>query len=136
DYPSSLGAVPCLYPAWLNPTLVQFSPQDLAGFGQGYRLTQAQDVFIVPTPGHSAGHQSVLLRESGRSYLFAGDASFDEAQLLGGKVAGIASDPASARQTLATIRTYCADQPTVYLPSHDPDAPARLRDGRTVTVTL
>lgn len=134
DYPSSLGAVPCLYPSWLNPTLVNFSPSDVTGFGRSYPVTRARDVLIVPTPGHSNGHQSVLIRESGKSYLIAGDASFDEAQMLAGGVAGIASDPSLSRQTLAHIRAYCAAHPTVYLPSHDHETPTRLAAGQVVSV--
>lgn len=133
DYPNSLGAVPCLYPDWLQPTRVQFAPNDLPGFGRAYPLTD--NVLIVPTPGHTNGHQSVLVWESERSYMLAGDTSFDEAQMLTGGVAGIASDPAASRQTLANIRTYSAAHPTVYLPSHDPETPARLLAGQVVAIT-
>lgn len=134
DYPTSLGAVPCLYPDWLAPTLVEFTPDDLPGFGRSRRITSAGDVVIVPTPGHSGGHQSVLLRGGDKSYLLAGDASFDQTQLLNGATAGIAADPAASRRTLATIRDYCAAVPTVYLPSHDPETPIRLAAGQTIPV--
>lgn len=135
DYPTSQGAVACLYPDWLNPTLVRFDAADLPGFSQAFALTAAEDMLIVPTPGHSAGHQSVILRDSERSYFFAGDTSFDEAQMLAGGTAGIALDPAQSRQTLASIRTYCAQNPTVYLPSHDHETATRLRDAQTVQVS-
>ncbi|MDX2075326.1 MAG: N-acyl homoserine lactonase family protein [bacterium] len=134
DYPKSLGAVPCLYPSWLNPTFTRFQPHDIAGFKQAHIVTKAQDVMIVPTPGHSNGHQSILLRDNDQSYIFAGDASFDEAQLLSGEIAGIASNPKASRQTLANIRTYCAWHPTVYLPTHDHETTKRLRENQVVTI--
>jgi glyoxylase-like metal-dependent hydrolase (beta-lactamase superfamily II) len=134
DYPASVGAMPCLYPDWLAPTRVSFSPQEVTAFGTAYPVTRAGDVLIVPTPGHTPGHQSVLLRAGERSYLFAGDSSFDEAQLLNSEIAGIAAEPSASRRTLETIRAYAAAHPTVYLPSHDHESTLRLREGRTVSV--
>ena len=36
--------------------------------------------------------------------------------------------------TLETILAHCADHPTVYLPSHDPESLARFTAATTVTV--
>jgi N-acyl homoserine lactone hydrolase len=51
--------------------------------------------------------------------------------MLDGVVDGVSPDPSAARATLATIRRLTTERPTVYLPSHDPDAVARLT-GRQV----
>lgn len=134
DYPNSLGAVPCLYPTWFKPTLVQYAASDVTGFGTAYSVTKAGDVLIVPTPGHTHGHQSVLLRDGARSYWFAGDTSFDQAQLLEGGVAGIAIDPVASRQTLRNLRTYAAANPSIYLPAHDHETASRFKLGQTVPV--
>jgi glyoxylase-like metal-dependent hydrolase (beta-lactamase superfamily II) len=45
-------------------------------------LGRSQEVpLLVPTPGHSYGHLSVLLGDDERSYLFAGDLACSEARL-------------------------------------------------------
>lgn len=135
DYPVSNGALTCHYPDWMEPRLITFTPDDaLPGFAESLRLTDAGDVVIVPTPGHSAGHQSVLLLDDALTYFFAGDVSFSEAQMLENGMAGIALDPAAARTTLATVQTYARATPTVYLPTHDAESRARLLAGQTVTV--
>ena len=57
---------------------------------------------------------------------FAGDACYSEELLQRGEVDGIATDAAQARTTLARMRTLAAERETIVLPTHDPDAPARL----------
>jgi glyoxylase-like metal-dependent hydrolase (beta-lactamase superfamily II) len=41
---------------------------------------------------------------------------------------GITNDAATARDTLQRLQRLTRAQPTVYLPSHDPDAARRLRE--------
>jgi glyoxylase-like metal-dependent hydrolase (beta-lactamase superfamily II) len=96
-------------------------------------LTSAGDLLLIPTPGHSYGHQSVLLRDSERSYFFAGDLAFSEEQLRNRGLQGIAQDLAQASITLDRTWRFVQSTPTVFLPSHDPDALGRLRDGATVS---
>lgn len=118
------GSVPCTFPHWLKPHLVNYQSDDSA-LGASYRL--AHDLWIVPTPGHSFGHQSVVLQHDGTFYFFAGDTSFSEQQLVSGKVAGICADLVQTRQTYERIKTFAGEVPLVYLPSHDPDSAQRLR---------
>ena len=126
DYPSSLGTLPCQYSPNMHPTLVQFQPYPISGFERAHPLTKAGDIFIVPTPGHTDGHQSVILRDGDYSYFFAGDTSFTQAQLLANQIGGIVSSPSQARTTYQHIRAYSREHPTVYLPSHDPESRERL----------
>lgn len=132
DYPNSQGALPCHYPNWLAPTLVEFTNKALYTFDRSYPVTKDGAVVIVPTPGHSAAHQSVLLQDDDLLYCFAGDASFDVPQMQSGLIAGIASDRPSARTTLTRLRTLTEMQPTIYLPSHDADAGRRLVEHEAV----
>ena len=46
--------------------------------------------------------------------------------MLDGVADGVSPDLARARETLSRIRELAAQRPTVYLPTHDPDAPRRL----------
>jgi glyoxylase-like metal-dependent hydrolase (beta-lactamase superfamily II) len=92
----------------------------------------ASGLYAIPTPGHTLGHQSVLLIENGTAYCFAGDASITQAQLLSGKIAGICIVPDAARETYSRFKTLASRIPLVYLPSHDPEAAQRLVHKQTM----
>ena len=131
EWKQPYGAVPGTFPAWLTPTLISYQNRDVLPISS-YRI--AQNLWLIPTPGHSFGHQSVLLQHEGTYYCFAGDASFSQRQLLEGGVAGICADLAQARQTYQQIKVLAAELPLVYLPSHDPDAAHRLLHRTTLPV--
>jgi glyoxylase-like metal-dependent hydrolase (beta-lactamase superfamily II) len=86
----------------------------------------------MSTPGHTPSHLSVAVRDGNREVMLAGDASYLESTMLSGTVDGVSPDEAVAAATLANIREFCAERPTVYLPTHDPNAAERLRLGRIV----
>ena len=123
EWKQPYGAVPGTFPSWLKPNLIRYRAND-APVDQSYRI--AQNLWSIPTPGHSFGHQSVLLQYEGTYYLFAGDTSFSQQQLLEEGVAGICADSAEAKRTYQRIKTLARQVPLVYLPSHDPDSARRL----------
>ena len=88
-------------------------------------LTKAGDVLIVPTPGHTPHHVSVVVRGS-PSLFIAGDTSYNQQLLLDGKVDGVSPSVDVAKATQAKIAALAQEQPLVYLPSHDPESPERL----------
>ena len=89
-------------------------------------MTAAGDVHLPPTPGHTPGHRSVALEAGDTVFFLAGDVSYTEQLMLQGVVDGVTPDPAAARATLGRVRQLVTDRPTVYLPTHDPAAVARL----------
>jgi N-acyl homoserine lactone hydrolase len=119
EYVRPYGFVEGVFPAWFKPNLIGHFDHIGGVFGNGHVLTTAGDVIIVPTPGHTLNHQSVILKTPGLDLFFAGDASFNTADMETGFVPGINVDRRMARQTLIQIREYCASTPTVFLPSHD-----------------
>jgi N-acyl homoserine lactone hydrolase len=121
------GAAQTLWPQWFRPTEVEYQAHTVGAFTHGHALTRAGDVTLVPTPGHSYGHQSVLLDDGDVHILLAGDLSFDQAQLYSQRLAGISSDMPGARRSVQTVRRHLEMVPTVYLPSHDPQSLDRLR---------
>jgi glyoxylase-like metal-dependent hydrolase (beta-lactamase superfamily II) len=120
------GYLPNRWPRWFDPTLVDMQPEPVGPFPGSYPVTQAGDVRFVPTPGHTAGHLSVLVTTSEANYFLAGDASYTQALMLAEQVDGVAPDRRAARQTLERVHAFCQAAPTVYLPSHDPDTSDRL----------
>jgi glyoxylase-like metal-dependent hydrolase (beta-lactamase superfamily II) len=128
------GYLPHRWPAGFDPTLVDFEGA-LGPFPDSLPLTEAGDVHLVSTPGHTAGHLSVVVRDDDHDLFLAGDTSYTQANLLTGQVDGVSSMGAgegAAGVTLARIRAYAAERPTVYLPSHDPEASDRLTARSTV----
>ncbi|MEJ2217186.1 MAG: N-acyl homoserine lactonase family protein [Gemmatimonadota bacterium] len=123
------GYLPHRWPEWFAPRLVDFDNEPLGPFPRSLRLTRAGDVHLVPTPGHTAGHMSVIVNDGDRVLFLAGDTSYSEENLRRGIVDGVSSlgggEDAAAR-TLARIRALAEDVPLVYLPSHEPGAADRL----------
>lgn len=120
------------WPVWFQPRLVDFDEGPFGPFPGHQTLTSAGDVHLVPTPGHSPGHLSVILVETDQSFFFAGDATYTEELLISGMVDGIGPDPRAQRQTHRRILAYAQQDPTIYLPSHDPGSKTRLEDRATI----
>ncbi len=127
----ALGGVPCLWPQPFTPQLVDYAHPPVGPFSASQRLTSDGAVVLVPTPGHSYGHQSVLLRADGCTYCFAGDVVFSESQLLKQELQGISHDVRRAHASVAALHTYVKHNPTVVLPTHDQQALERLQQRRT-----
>lgn len=126
------GFLPHRWPDWFEPTLFDFRPAPFGPFEESVPLTDAADVRIVPTRGHTPGHVSVVLDEGDRVVFFAGDTSYSEQLLVEDALDGVAPDPKAARRTMAHIRELAAQRPTVYLPAHDPEAGERLAQRRSL----
>jgi glyoxylase-like metal-dependent hydrolase (beta-lactamase superfamily II) len=129
-----LGAVATLWPPGFAPRLLDYTDQLVEPFPRGVVLTRDGDVVIVPTPGHSYGHQSVVVRDNHLSYFFAGDLAFSEKQMQRQGLQGIAQNLQRSRETLSRTRHYLQRHPTVFLPSHDPLSLRRLAGQLTTTI--
>jgi glyoxylase-like metal-dependent hydrolase (beta-lactamase superfamily II) len=120
------------------PTGVTFEPMKLDGgpfgaFEASRPLTPDGRVIAVATPGHTPGHISVLcIDDEGRHVLLAGDATDTLEQLRARRHDAVGPKPAVSVATIDRILAHAREHPTVFLPSHDPDSAARLRDGTTL----
>ena len=76
---------------------------------------------VVSTPGHTAGHQSVVLRTANREILVVGDAAFTERAMRSEAVPMKIHDEHLYRRSLGEIRRYLAQTPAALaIPGHDP----------------
>jgi glyoxylase-like metal-dependent hydrolase (beta-lactamase superfamily II) len=120
------------------PAGVEFRPMKLDGgpfgaFAASRALTDDGRVVVVPTPGHTPGHVSVIcVDDDGRHVFLAGDTTDTLEQLLARRPDAVAPKPAVHVATLDRVLAHAREHPTVYLPSHDPDSVARLRDLTTL----
>jgi N-acyl homoserine lactone hydrolase len=126
------GFLPDRWPDWFSPRLIDLESAPFGPFSESLKLTDAGDVVIVGTAGHTPGHVSVVLEEDDRSLLFAGDTSYTERLMIEGKADGVSPDLDAARLTLGRIQEFATQRDVVYLPSHDPDSADRLEERRTV----
>ncbi len=120
------GYLPNRWPSWFDPVPLDLDAVPVSGFAASKRLTKAGDVVVIATPGHTAHHLSVLAYEDDAVVLLAGDASYNQDLMLAGKVDGVSPNVAASKATLAAIKQFAAEQPIIYLPTHDPGAAARL----------
>ena len=125
------GYLPNRWPPWFDPVPLDLAPEPAGPFLASRLLTEAGDVRAIATPGHTASHISVLVYEDDLAVLLAGDASYTQDLMLAGKVDGVSPNAATAKRTLTAIKRFVAQHPTIYLPTHDPEAGARLA-ARTV----
>ncbi|MDP4265432.1 MAG: N-acyl homoserine lactonase family protein [Bacteroidota bacterium] len=126
EYRKPYGNLATTYPQWFNPTLVSFLKDRVDFFDRAYPLTKSEDVLLVPTPGHTYHHASVLLKTDKGHILFAGDTSYKHQQLLDNRFAGANIDIAQTQRTYHTILRYAEKYPLIYLPSHDENSGNRL----------
>jgi N-acyl homoserine lactone hydrolase len=118
-----------------------FAPQTFAldggpfgAFQHSRPLSEDGRILAVATPGHTPGHISVIcIDDSGRHVMLAGDATDTLEQLRALRADAVAPDPKEHVATLEAIMAHCAQHPTVYLPSHDPQSLTRLAGGVTVS---
>jgi glyoxylase-like metal-dependent hydrolase (beta-lactamase superfamily II) len=97
----------------------------------GHDLLGDGTVVLLATPGHTPGHQSVLVTpQDGPRVLITGDAVYSEQALAERRIDGVGMDPRRARASIERLRALCAEAPTIVLPTHDTGAAQRLGAGQ------
>jgi glyoxylase-like metal-dependent hydrolase (beta-lactamase superfamily II) len=124
------GYLPQRWPSWFDPVPLNLDAESFGPFAASKRLTRAGDVIAVATPGHTADHVSVVVQDGDTNYFLAGDTSYNERLMLAGKLDGVTADEQVTGATLDAIRRFTRSHRTVYLPTHDPEAAARLEGRR------
>jgi N-acyl homoserine lactone hydrolase len=133
-YRSAHFAFPSKWPKRLKQRTIRYTPERIGAFRESFQLTQAGDVHIVPTPGHTSGHQSIILQDEGFTFFFGGDSSFDLASLLSGTMDAPAVNAPQDLETRRQILDYADQQPLIYLTTHDHEMPKRLEQRITLSL--
>lgn len=74
------------------------------------------DIYVVPTPGHSIGHQSVIVKADGKNYVYCGDASPTRENLERRNIPGVLYCAHEALKSIDRLRTI---ENAAYIHSHD-----------------
>lgn len=112
---------------WNRFTPERIADTDLAPFTEGYDLFGDSSLIVLPTPGHTPGSVSLLIRRPGHDpLLLVGDLTYRDDLLEAGELSGMCD----RKQTLATTEKVNSLRRTltglVVLPSHDPHSADRL----------
>jgi glyoxylase-like metal-dependent hydrolase (beta-lactamase superfamily II) len=111
------GYLPQHWPRGLDPRLVDFAGLSLGPFPASLDLAGDGRLVLVPTPGHTPGHLSLLVRTDDRAYLCLGDVAHTAAELP---------------RVQPELAEFCRREQIVVLAAHDPGAPGLLRARSTV----
>jgi N-acyl homoserine lactone hydrolase len=107
------------------PRIFDFDGPPVLGFPGSWPVTSDGSVVALPTPGHSPGHTSFLVRRNNGSVLLAGDVTYDFDALRMQRDQGFIADVEKHHVTLRRVLSL-VEAGVAYLPSHDPQSPARL----------
>jgi glyoxylase-like metal-dependent hydrolase (beta-lactamase superfamily II) len=99
-----------------------------ASFGRSFDLFGDGTVRLAYTPGHSAGHMSVIAHLAQRDFVIGGDATYMAGQLDGSDAPPPRPfDAHNFRRSLQELRLFKTQFPdAVITPGHDPDFYPRL----------
>jgi glyoxylase-like metal-dependent hydrolase (beta-lactamase superfamily II) len=93
-----------------------------ASFGRSFDLLGDGSIRLAYTPGHTAGHCSVVARLRDRDLVIAGDAVYTQAQLEGGPEPPLVADMHRWRRSLRELQQFARTYPRAeIIPGHDPE---------------
>lgn len=127
DWDKPFGAPLSTFPDWFKPKTIATQKTGLPFKGAH---PFSKEIQLISTPGHTYGHQSVLVDVGDAQIMIAGDTTFNEAQLLNNQIGGINLQVKESKRTLTSIRQLTQSGNVVYLPSHDPKSGERLEQMR------
>jgi N-acyl homoserine lactone hydrolase len=103
------------------------SVESYGPFGRTFDLFGDGSVRLAYTPGHSAGHTSVILRLPRRDFVVVGDAAYDWKQFNGEAEPTMMADEHNWKRSLRELQAYRRTYPyALMVPGHDPEFWAKL----------
>ena len=128
--PMLRGYQPAHYDFAFNYNTIDFDGdlvESYGPFGRSFDLFGDGSVRLAYTPGHSAGHTSVVLRLPRRDFVIVGDAAYDWKQLEGRSEPTLMADEHNWRRSLRELQAYRRTYPyALMVPGHDPDFWSKL----------
>jgi len=101
----------------------------LAPFTESLDVMGDGSLMLLPTPGHTAGSASLLVRRAGRApLLLAGDLTYGAEILQRGQLPGVGNRRRLAESSRKVLALAGQQPGLVVLPAHDPTAAQRLLD--------
>jgi len=115
--------------AWHQVTPEPTDDPALAPFTEALDVMGDGSLTLLPTPGHTAGSMSLLIRRTARPpLLLVGDLTYGAELLQSGRLPGVGSRRHLAESTRKILALQQKLPGLVVLPAHDPTAAQRLLD--------
>jgi N-acyl homoserine lactone hydrolase len=112
---------------WKKVTPAAVPDESIAPFTDSYDLFGDGSLVLLPTPGHTAGSLSLLLRQDGMPpMLFVGDLCYSTELLESGRVPGVGSRRGLRESSQAVTELARRLPGLLVMPAHDVHAAARL----------
>jgi N-acyl homoserine lactone hydrolase len=112
---------------WTPIKLSALDGDELAPFSTGHDVLGDGSLVILPTPGHTPGSISLLVRRPGFApLLLVGDLTYDIERMEHGDVPGSGNQPRMHRSSEQVLELRQRMPELVILAAHDPSAAGRL----------
>lgn len=98
------GYLPQHWPRQLEPRLVDFDGAAVGPFAASFDVAGDGRLLLVPTPGHTPGHASLLVHDRERSWLLIGDMAHTAAEL---------------ERATPAVAAWCREEGVSVLAAHD-----------------
>ncbi len=122
------GYLPQHWQNWFKPKEIEFQNRAYGPFPRSSVVTKDGSITIIPTPGHTPGHVSVVADTGDEKIFLAGDTTYNQELLLQLQPDGVSPDKGQAVETQKKILQLAENEPLAYLPSHDPESSQRLKN--------
>jgi len=114
---------------WQQISLEPTSDPALLPFTESLDVMGDGSLTLLPTPGHTAGSMSLLVRRTGKPpLLLAGDLTYGAEILQRGQLPGVGNRRRLAESSNQVLALAGQQPGLVVLPAHDPSAAQRLLD--------
>jgi glyoxylase-like metal-dependent hydrolase (beta-lactamase superfamily II) len=124
-FPALRGYHPSHYDYAFDYATIDFDSElveSYGPFGRTFDLFGDGSVRLTYTPGHSAGHTSVILRLPRRDFVVVADAAYDWSQLQGESEPLMMADQHNWKRSLRELQAYRRTYPyALMVPGHDPE---------------
>lgn len=88
EYNHPYNVFESVLPSWFNPNKLDYRPNKIEIINKAFPFALIGDLLNKLTPGHTSGHSSLVFKADDFDIIFAGDSSYDQAQVLNGKLPG------------------------------------------------
>jgi glyoxylase-like metal-dependent hydrolase (beta-lactamase superfamily II) len=108
------GYLPQYWPRGIDVRPVDFTGPAVGSFPGSHDVAGDGSLVLVPTPGHTRGHMSLLVKDGSDTFLLGGDAAMAADELA---------------QTAPALADFCERSGAVFLAAHDARAPKLVAAG-------
>lgn len=103
-----------------NIVKVDFEDGPYHNFEKSKKITDG--IYLLPAPGHTLGNSIVVVEADNIFYMIHGDITYTDEALKRNNLSVVFEDKDKAADSLAKVRDFIKNNPTVYLSTHTPEA--------------